>query len=49
LLLASGSFASPTQLWPLVEADLSEAFQEIDRIRFSLSPPHQVAAAAAAP
>jgi uncharacterized protein with NAD-binding domain and iron-sulfur cluster len=48
LLLASGSSANPAQLWPLVEPDFLRPFQEIDRIRFSLSLPHQAAAATAA-
>jgi 15-cis-phytoene desaturase len=47
LLAASGSSARPAQLWPLVEPNFLKPFQEIDRIRFSLSLPHRMAAAAA--
>jgi uncharacterized protein with NAD-binding domain and iron-sulfur cluster len=38
----------PAQLWPLVEPDFLQPFQEIDRIRFSLSLPQRMAAATAA-
>src|SRR5581483_6008828 len=48
LLLAAGSSAEPARLWPLEEPDFLEPFQEIDRIRFSLSLPQQLSAAAAA-
>jgi 15-cis-phytoene desaturase len=48
LLLASGSNAEPARLWPLEDPDFLKPFQEIDRIRFSLSLPQQLSAAAAA-
>jgi 15-cis-phytoene desaturase len=44
LLLASGSSAPPAQLWPLEEPAFLKPFQEIDRIRFTLSLPHHLAA-----
>lgn len=49
LLLASGSAARPAQLWPLEEPEFLKPFQEVDRIRFALSLPHHLSAAAAAP
>jgi uncharacterized protein with NAD-binding domain and iron-sulfur cluster len=42
LLAASGSNAQPAQLWPLAEPEFLKPFQEIDRIRFSLSLPHHL-------
>jgi 15-cis-phytoene desaturase len=42
LLLASGSTASPAQLWPLEEPAFLKPFQEIDRIRFTLHLPHHL-------
>jgi 15-cis-phytoene desaturase len=45
LLLASGSSASPAQLWPLQEPLFLKPLQEIDRIRFALGLPHQLPAA----
>jgi 15-cis-phytoene desaturase len=44
LLLASGSTASPAQLWPLEEPAFLKPFQEIDRIRFGLHLPHHLPA-----
>jgi uncharacterized protein with NAD-binding domain and iron-sulfur cluster len=43
LLAASGSSASPANLWPLQEPDFLKPCQEIDRIRFRLGLPHQLA------
>ena len=48
LLLAAGSSAAPARLWSLEEPDFLRPLQEIDRIRFSLSLPQQIAAVAAA-
>jgi uncharacterized protein with NAD-binding domain and iron-sulfur cluster len=48
LLLTAGSNAAPARLWPLEEPDFLRPLQEIDRIRFSLSLPQQIAAASAA-
>jgi 15-cis-phytoene desaturase len=45
LLLAAGSNAPPAQLWPLEEPEFLKPFQEIDRIRFTLSLPHHLASA----
>jgi len=42
LLAASGSNAQPAQLWALAEPEFLKPFQEIDRIRFSLSLPHHL-------
>jgi 15-cis-phytoene desaturase len=44
LLLASGSTASPAQLWPLEEPVFLKPIQEIDRIRFKLGLAHHMAA-----
>jgi len=44
LLLAAGSTAPPAQLWPLEEPAFLKPLQEIDRIRFTLSLPHHLAA-----
>lgn len=44
LLLATGSTASPAQLWPLEEPAFLKPFQEIDRIRFRLHLPHHLEA-----
>ena len=44
LLLASGSTAPPAQLWELEEPAFLKPIQEIDRIRFTLSLPHHLAA-----
>ncbi len=44
LLLASGSTAPPAQLWPLEEPAFLKPLQEVDRIRFTLSLPHPLAA-----
>ena len=44
LLLASGSTAPPTEIWPLEEPAFLKPIQEIDRIRFSLRLPHHMAA-----
>jgi 15-cis-phytoene desaturase len=44
LLLASGSTAPPAELWPLEEPAFLRPIQEIDRIRFTLSLPHHLAA-----
>ena len=44
LLLASGSTAPPAELWPLEEPAFLKPIQEIDRIRFTLSLPHHMAA-----
>jgi uncharacterized protein with NAD-binding domain and iron-sulfur cluster len=43
LLAASGSSAAPANLWPLQEPDFLKPCQEIDRIRFRLGLPHQLA------
>jgi 15-cis-phytoene desaturase len=43
LLAASGSPAPPAQLWPLEEPPYLKPLQEIDRIRFTLGLPHQLA------
>jgi len=43
LLAASGSPAPPAQLWPLEEPPYLKPLQEIDRIRFALGLPHQLA------
>jgi 15-cis-phytoene desaturase len=47
LLSASGLNAQPAKLWPLEDPDFLKPFQEIDRIRFSLSLPQQLSAVAA--
>ena len=44
LLLASGSTASPAQLWPLEEPAFLKPLQEIDRIRYKLHLPHHLSA-----
>ncbi|HKD05702.1 MAG TPA: FAD-dependent oxidoreductase [Bryobacteraceae bacterium] len=44
LLLASGSSATPAQLWPLEEPPFLKPLQEIDRIRFLLGLPHHLSA-----
>ncbi len=46
LLAASGSAVSAAQLWPLEEPEFFKPLQEIDRIRFTLGQPHQLAAEA---
>jgi 15-cis-phytoene desaturase len=43
LLVASGSTAAPAQLWPLEEPVFLPPLQEIDRIRFRLGLPNQLA------
>jgi uncharacterized protein with NAD-binding domain and iron-sulfur cluster len=43
LLLASGSTATPAQLWPLEEPGFLKPLQEIDRIRFRLGLPNGLA------
>jgi uncharacterized protein with NAD-binding domain and iron-sulfur cluster len=43
LLIATGSSATPAQLWPLAEPEFLKPLQEIDRIRFSLGLPHHLA------
>jgi len=40
LLAASGSSATPAQLWPLTEPPYLKPLQEIDRIRFALGLPN---------
>ncbi len=44
LLLASGSTATPAELWPLEEPAFLKPIQEIDRIRFKLGLPNHLAA-----
>jgi 15-cis-phytoene desaturase len=44
LLAVSGSTAAPAQLWPLEEPVFLKPLQEIDRIRFGLGLPNQLAA-----
>jgi len=44
LLVASGSTAPPAQLWALEDPAFLKPIQEIDRIRFTLSLPHHLAA-----
>jgi uncharacterized protein with NAD-binding domain and iron-sulfur cluster len=43
LLAASGSTAAPAQLWPLQEPGFLKPLQEVDRIRFRLGLPNQLA------
>jgi uncharacterized protein with NAD-binding domain and iron-sulfur cluster len=43
LLAASGSTAAPAQLWPLDEPGFLKPLQEVDRIRFHLGLPNQLA------
>jgi uncharacterized protein with NAD-binding domain and iron-sulfur cluster len=43
LLTASGSKATPAQLWPLEEPIFLKPLQEIDRIRFGLHLPNALA------
>ena len=43
LLLASGSTASPAEIWPLEEPAFLKPFQETDRMRFRLGLPHHLA------
>ncbi len=45
LLVAAGSAAPPSQLWPLEEPAFLKPLQEIDRIRFGLGLPHHLASA----
>ncbi len=42
VLAASGSTASPAQLWPLEEPAFLKPLQEVDRIRFGLGLPHHL-------
>ncbi len=42
VLAASGSAASPAQLWPLEEPAFLKPLQEVDRIRFGLGLPHHL-------
>jgi len=44
LLLSAGSTAGAAQLWPLEEPAFLKPLQEVDRIRYGLSLPHQLAA-----
>jgi uncharacterized protein with NAD-binding domain and iron-sulfur cluster len=42
VLIASGSAASPAQLWPLEEPEFLKPLQEVDRIRFGLGLGHHL-------
>ncbi len=42
VLAASGSAASPAQLWPFEEPAFLKPLQEVDRIRFGLGLPHHL-------
>lgn len=42
LLLASGSSATPAQLWPLEEPQFLRPLQELDRVRWRLGRPHRL-------
>jgi len=44
VLSASSSTSAPAQLWPLEEPVFLKPLQEVDRIRFGLRLPHQLAA-----